>query len=80
MSGVDHSVMLRPWVPWALGLVAATQTWALVDNVLDRSWILAGCFGLSTIALIAQIVVLVWLRRKAGRCTAGDPTAAPREI
>jgi hypothetical protein len=60
-------LMLRPWVTWLCGIIAGVQAWALVDNVVDSEWILAVCFGLTTVAFIVQTVVLLRFRRRANR-------------
>ena len=60
-------VMLRPWFRWLLGAVAVMPAWAFVDNVNDRAWVLAGCFGVMTLGFIVQIIGLSWIRRRANR-------------
>lgn len=60
-------LMLRPWVTWVSGLIAAVQAWAFVDNVIDDEWLLAVCFGSTTVAFVVQTVVLHRLRRRANR-------------
>ena len=71
MSRAEQSdstpLMLRPWVTWLCGIIAAVQAWAFVDNILDSEWILAVCFGLATAVFIVQTVVLLRLRRRANR-------------
>lgn len=63
-------------VPWVLGLAAAAQTWAVVDNVMDHGWILAGGFALSTLAFVALTALFLRLRCRAGRSARSSaPTA-----
>ena len=56
-------LMLRPWVPWLLGAALVIAVWAFVDNLTDRDWVLAGCFGAITLGFIVQIIGLLWIRR-----------------
>jgi hypothetical protein len=60
-------LLLRPWVPWLLIAVLVMTTWAFVDNVIDREWFLAGCFGVMTLGWVVQLAGLLWTRRRAHR-------------
>jgi hypothetical protein len=40
------------------------QAWAFFANVNDREWTLAGCFGIATLGMAAQILALVLIRRE----------------
>lgn len=56
--------MQQPWFLWLVCVVAVLQAWAFVQNVIDRDWVLAICFGLGTVAFVVQAVALVRLRRR----------------
>ena len=60
-------LLLRPWVPWLFGAFVVMSAWAFVDNLNDREWVLAACFGGSTLGLTVQIIGLFWIRRRANR-------------
>ena len=66
-------------VPWVLGLTAATNLWSFVVNVIDHDWILASGRALSTLAVVALIILFVWLRRRADR-NVRAPTLQSRTV
>ena len=66
---------LLPWVAWLLGAVVVLQAWAFVDNVRERDWFLAGCFGVCMLAFVVQIVALLRIRSRAKSRSAADRRA-----
>ncbi len=57
----------RPWFIGLCAVVAAIQIWAFADNVVDRDWFPAVCFGVTSLVFTVNTVVLLRLRRRALR-------------
>ena len=67
--------MSRPWVPWLLAAFLVTVVWAFIDNIRDRDWFVAGCFGVMALGLITQLIGLYRIRRGTDRGPAEGPGA-----
>lgn len=57
-------LVLRRWLPWLLGAVAAIMAVAFVENLYENDWILAGCFGVGSSAAVLQLIALSRIRRR----------------
>ncbi|MCY1141427.1 hypothetical protein OWR29_25810 [Actinoplanes sp. Pm04-4] len=57
--------LCRPWILVVFALVVAIQVWAMVGNVIDQDWFLAVCFGVTSLAFVSLIGLLLRLRRQS---------------